>query len=98
MTARRAGAEYQVYAVQRGAQPFVMIEVGPTSMFPIYTGQTVTAAGRESVVVDEGGRRRAVEHRFQRTNPARETHVWIASVEPADQAQAEAIAQSVDPR
>ena len=51
-----------------------------------------------SVVVTEGSRRLAMEHLFQRAADPKEIHVWIASLEGADRAQAEAIGQSVEAR
>lgn len=94
----RPGSDFDVYAVQRGGRSFVMIYAGPASQFPIYVGETAQVGGRSSVVVVEEGRRRAMEHLFQRPNSPREIHVWVASVAEADAALAERIAQSVDAR
>jgi hypothetical protein len=58
----------------------------------------VEAAGRASVVVTEGGARHAMEHLFQRGTAPREIHIWVSSLDAAEQAVAEAIAQSVDLR
>ncbi len=96
ITTGRPGPDFKVYAVRRGAEPFVMIYAGPSSMFPIYEGDPVEAAGRESILVTEGGRRRALEHRFSRDFAPRQIHVWVASVEDRDRDLAESIAQSVD--
>ncbi|MGQ3113028.1 MAG: hypothetical protein ACT6RD_11110, partial [Brevundimonas sp.] len=94
----RPGPDFDVYAIKRGEQSFVMVYTGPSSQFPIYTGETVEAGGRASIVVTEDGQRHAKEHLFQRPTAPREIHVWVASVEGADAALAERIAQSVDPR
>lgn len=94
----RPGPDFEVYSVKRGERSFVMIYTGPSSQFPIYTGETVEVGGRTSMVVVEGGQRHAMEHLFQRATAPREIHVWVASVEGADAALAERIAQSVDPR
>lgn len=98
VTSSRSSAEFQIYAIRKGEEPFVMVEVGPSTMYPIYSGEEVTAGGRTSMVTTEMGRRRAVEHLFQRATAPREVHVWVSSVSPADQAAAEQIAQSVDVR
>lgn len=96
ITTGRPGPDFRVYTIRRGAQPFVMIYAGPSSQFPIYSGETVLAAGRASIVTVEGGRRRALEHLFQRGAAPQEVHVWVSSLEGADRAIAERIAQSVD--
>lgn len=98
VTRGRPGPDFDVYSVRRGERSFVMIYTGPSSQFPIYTGETVEAAGRTSVVVVENGQRHAMEHLFQRGTAPREIHVWVSSLEGADAATAERIAQSVDPR
>lgn len=99
ITTGRPGPDFKIYTVRRGEQSFVTIYAGPSSMFPIYTGETVQAGGRASVVVvDQAGQRHATEHLFQRTTAPREIHVWVASLEGADQAIAEQIAQSIDDR
>lgn len=98
ITAARPGPDFQVYTVRRGTQPFVMIYAGPTSQFPIYSGDVVQAAGRASVVTVEGNQRRAVEHLFQRTQSPTEIHIWVSSLDGADRSMAEQIAQSVDVR
>lgn len=92
----RAGANANIYRVQRGDQTLLMIYAGPSSQFPIYDGETVRAGGRASVVVTEGSRRLAMEHLFQRATDPKEIHVWIASVEGADRDLAERIGQSID--
>lgn len=96
VTPARAGANASIYRVQRGDQTLLMIYAGPSSQFPIYDGETVSAGGRASVVVTEGSRRLAMEHLFQRATDPKEIHVWIASVEGADRDLAERIGQSID--
>ena len=96
--AGRPGADFNVYRISRGERPFVMIYAGPTSQFPIYTGDMVRVAGRASVVSVEDGQRHALEHLFQRSSAPQEVHVWVSSVEGADRVVAERIAQSVDVR
>ncbi|MBB5771187.1 hypothetical protein HNP47_001156 [Brevundimonas vesicularis] len=96
ITPARAGANANIYRVQRGDQTLLMIYAGPSSQFPIYDGETVRAGGRASVVVTEGSRRLAMEHLFQRATDPKEIHVWIASVEGADRDLAERIGQSID--
>lgn len=95
---RPAGPRAAVYAVRSEGRSYVMIYAGPASQFPIYDGQRAQVAGRTSVVVTENGRRRAVEHLFQRETEPREIHVWLASVDDDQAALAEQIAQTVDPR
>ena len=94
----RPGPDFTIYSVRRGNTPFVMIYAGPASQFPIYDGQLAEVAGRASVVVTEADGRHAMEHLFQRATAPREIHVWVASLEGADRALAERIAQSVDLR
>jgi hypothetical protein len=94
----RPGPDFTIYSVRRGTTPFVMIYAGPASQFPIYDGQLAEVAGRASVVVTEADGRHAMEHLFQRSTAPREIHVWVASLEGADRALAERIAQSVDVR
>jgi len=94
----RSGADFKVYSIRRRDRTFVMIEVGPSTMFPIYTGESVQAAGRTSIVVTDNGQRRAVEHLFERATAPREIHVWVSSLEGTDRGVAEQIAQSVDDR
>lgn len=94
----RPGPDFNVYTVRRGGRPFVMIYAGPTSQFPIYSGEMFEAAGRASVVGTEDGQRHALEHLFQRSTAPREIHIWVSSLEGADRALAERIAQSIDVR
>ena len=94
----RPGPDFTIYSVRREGTPFVMIYAGPASQFPIYDGQLAEVAGRASVVVTEADGRHAMEHLFQRATAPREIHVWVASLDPADRAVAERIAQSVDLR
>ena len=98
MVPARAGADAAIYRIQRGDLTLAMIYAGPSSQFPIYDGEQVTAAGRVSVVVPEGARRIAMEHLFQRPTAPNEIHVWLMSLDGADRDAAERIAQSVDPR
>lgn len=93
-----AGPNAKVYTVRKDGRSFVMIYQGPASQFPIYDGELIDAGGRASVVIDEDGRRRAVEHLFAKDLESRETHVWVSYLEGPDAAQAEQIAQSVEPR
>ena len=94
----RPGPDFRIYTIRRGARSFVMVYAGPSSQFPIYSGQMVEAAGRASILATGDGVRHAVEHLFQRTTAPREVHVWTMSLEGADRDLAEQIAQSVDVR
>jgi hypothetical protein len=96
ITSGRPGPDFNIYTIRRGDQSFAMVYVGPSSQFPIYDGEMVQAGGRSSIVVNEGGQRHAMEHLFQRATNPREIHVWVSSLEGADEALAERIAQSVD--
>ncbi|MNK27704.1 hypothetical protein D3C87_460660 [compost metagenome] len=87
-----------VYSVRKAGKTFAMIYAGPSSQFPIYDGEQVTAAGRVSVIVPEGTRRIAMEHLFQQPTTPNEIHVWLMSLDGADRDAAERIAQSVDPK
>lgn len=98
MVPARAGADAAIYRIQRGDLTLAMIYAGPSSQFPIYDGDMIRTGGRTSIVVNEGGRRLAMEHLFQRATTPKEIHVWIASVVGADRDLAERIGQSVDPR
>lgn len=98
IVARPAGPQAAVYSVRGDDRTFVMIYAGPSSQFPIYDGQQAQVAGRTTVVVTESGRRRAMEHLFQRDTAPREIHVWLPTLEGEDAAVAEQIAQTVDPR
>lgn len=94
----RPGPDFRIYTIRRGERSFVMVYAGPASQFPIYSGEQVEAGGRTSVVATEDGQRHALEHLFQRTDAPRELHVWTMTLDGADRALAEQIAQSVDPR
>ena len=94
----RPGPDFTIYSVRHEGVPFVMIYAGPASQFPIYDGQLAEVAGRASVVVTETDGRHAMEHLFQRATAPREIHVWVTSLDSAERAIAERIAQSVDPR
>lgn len=96
LLASRPGPDFQEYAVARNGQSFARIYAGPSSQFPIYTGEVVQAAGRASLVTTDGVTRHALEHLFQRATAPREIHVWTSSLDGADQALAERIAGSVD--
>lgn len=98
IVSRPQGPNFAIYSIRRGAQPFVMVYAGPSSQFPIYDGQMAQAGGRSSIVVTENGKRRAMEHLFQREAAPKEVHVWVVSLEGADAALAEQIAQTVDLR
>lgn len=98
ITTGRPGPNFNIWTIRRGQQPLVMVYVGPTSQFPIYSGEMVEAGARASVVASEDGRRVALEHLFTRQTPPQEIHVWITSVEGADRVLAERIGQSVDVR
>jgi hypothetical protein len=98
VTTGRPGPNFTIWTVRRGERSLVMIYAGPASQFPIYSGEMVEAGGRTSIVTTEEGRRVALEHLFTRTAAPQEIHAWITSVEGADRALAERIAQSIDPR
>ncbi len=86
-----------IYEARRGDRGFVAIYVGCCSQFPIYDGRQVQTGGRFSVVGADDGEQRALEHLFQSPDGRTQVHVWVQSVEGANRAVAEAIAQSVDP-
>lgn len=94
----RPGPDFTIYSVRREGVPFVMIYAGPASQFPIYDGQMAEVAGRASIVVTEADGRHALEHLFQRATAPREIHIWVTSLDSAERAIAERIAQSVDLR
>lgn len=96
---RPAGPTAKVYSVRRGDTPLLMIYTGPQSDYPIYGGDQAEVAGRTSIIVTEGMRRRAVEHLFRREDaqPA-DIHVWVMAMDGADGDLAEQIGQTVDPR
>ncbi len=95
---RPSGPDFDVYQVSRGDTAFVGIYVGCCSPFPIYDGRQTEAAGRFSILINENGANRAVEHLFVRESDGRQIHVWLHSVMGDDRAIAERIAQTVDPR
>lgn len=95
---RKPAPDVGIYMVRKAGVPLVMIYAGPASQFPIYDGELVRAGGRSSLVVTEDGRRRAMEHLFEREASPAQIHVWVASVDGADRDLAERIAQSVDAR
>lgn len=94
----RPGPDFRIYTIRRGDRSFVMVYAGPASQFPIYSGQMVEAGGRASIVATENGVRHAVEHLFQRSAAPREIHIWTMSLDGADRAMAEQIAQTIDVR
>ena len=96
----RPGPDFRIYTIRRGDRSFAMVYAGPASQFPIYSGEVLETGGRASVVSTEDGVRHAREHLFQRPEGSspREIHVWTMSLEGADRALAERIAQSVDVR
>ncbi len=94
----RPGPDFKIYTIRRGERSFVMVYAGPASQFPIYSGEQVEAGGRVSVVATEDGQRHAMEHLFQRPDAPREVHIWTMTLDGADRALAEQIAQSIDVR
>ncbi len=98
MVEGRGAPDAKVWSVRKAGKTLAMIYAGPSSQFPIYDGEQVTAAGRVTVVVPEGQRRIAMEHLFQQTSAPAEIHVWLMSPDSADRDVAERIAQSVDPK
>ena len=94
----RPGPDFRIYTIRRGDRSFAMVYAGPASQFPIYSGQMVEVGGRASVVSTENGVRHAQEHLFQRATPPLEVHIWTMSLDGADRALAEQIAQSLDVR
>ncbi|MGQ3039761.1 MAG: hypothetical protein ACT6TH_07610 [Brevundimonas sp.] len=93
----RPGPTFRVYTIRRGERSFAMVYVGSGARFPIYSGETVEAAGRLSLVSTEDGQRHAKEHLFRRDG-APDVHVWTMTLDGEDRAVAERIAQSVDVR
>ena len=94
----RPGPDFKIYTIRRGDRSFAMVYVGPASQFPIYSGEQVQAGGRTSIVATEDGQRHAMEHLFQRPDAPREVHIWTMTLDGADRALAEQIAQSIDVR
>ncbi|MCS6622697.1 hypothetical protein N0B44_07230 [Roseibacterium beibuensis] len=95
----RPGPDFRIYTIRRGDRSFAMVYAGPASQFPIYSGEVLEAGGRATVVSTEDGVRHAREHLFLREGATpREVHVWTMSLDGADRALAERIAQSVDLR
>lgn len=94
----RGAPDAKVWSVRKAGKTLAMIYAGPSSQFPIYDGEQVTAAGRVTVVVPEGARRIAMEHLFQQATAPTEIHVWLMSPDGPDRDVAERIAQSVDPK
>ena len=98
ITTGRPGPDFRIYTIRRGEQSFVTVYAGPTSQFPIYSGEQVQAGGRSSIVLNEGGVRHPLEHLFQRGTAPREVHIWVSSLDGADRTLAETIAQNIDVR
>ncbi len=98
LTTGRPGPNFNIYVVRRGDQPFVTVYVGPASQFPIYDGARANVGGRTSVVVEQDGRRVAMEHLFSQPGAGREVHIWLSSLMEPDLATAERIAQTIDVR
>ena len=94
----RAAPGARVYSARRAGKTYLMIYAGPSSQFPIYDGERVTAGGRVSIIVPQRERRVAMEHLFQRSGAPAEIHVWLMSLEGAERDEAERIAQTVDPK
>ncbi|WP_205570686.1 hypothetical protein [Brevundimonas naejangsanensis] len=94
----RAAPGARIYSARKAGKTYLMIYAGPSSQFPIYDGERVTAGGRVSVVTPQGERRVAMEHLFQRSGDPAEIHVWLMSLEGAERDEAERIAQTVDPK
>ncbi len=92
----RPGPDFTIFSIRRNGVSLVMIFAGTSSQFPIYDGDLVQAGGRSTIVVNEDGRRVALEHLFEAPTAPQEIHVWVASVQGADRLLAERIAQSVD--
>lgn len=93
----RPGPTFRVYTIRRGERSFAMIYVGTGARFPIYSGETIEAAGRLSLVSTEDGERHAKEHLF-RQDGSPDVHVWTMTLDGEDRVIAERIAQSVDVR
>jgi len=94
-----SGERFDTWAVRRGETTLVRLYAGPASQFPIYDGEIRNTGGRATVVVADGGARRAMEHLFERDGATpREIHVLVATLTGSDLALAEAIGQSIDPR
>lgn len=94
----RPGPNFKIYTIRRGERSFVMVYAGPNSQFPIYSGDIVDVPGRASVIATEDGQRHAMEHLFRRSTDPLEVHVWTMTLDGADRALAEQIAQTVDAR
>jgi hypothetical protein len=94
----RPGPNFRIYTIRRGERSFVMVYAGPNSQFPIYSGEQVEIPGRSSIVATEDGVRHAMEHLFRRSTDPLEVHVWTMTLDGADRALAEQIAQTIDVR
>lgn len=97
METGRPGPNFRVYTIRQGERSFAMVYVGSGARFPIYSGETIEAAGRLSLVSTEEGERHAKEHLFRRDGSP-DVHVWTMTLDGEDRAVAERIAQSVDVR
>lgn len=99
LSERSSGPDAKVYSVKKDGQTLLMIYAGPRSQYPIYDGQRVTLPGRESLIVQQGSQRIAIEHLFRRDldKPA-DVHIWLMAMDGPMGVLAERIGQSVDPR
>lgn len=96
---RPAGADAKIYSVSRAGKPLLMIYAGPQSDYPIYDGEQAVVADRTSVLLNDGIRRRAVEHLFRRTGQQpSDIHIWVIAQDGPEGDLAEQIGQTVDPR
>lgn len=95
--AGRSGPNFDIYSVRREGRGLLMIYVGPTPDFPIYTGEERQRAGRRSIVVTEDGKTLALEHLF-RLRDGVQIHIWVSAVTDEDRALADAIGHTIEPR
>lgn len=95
--AGRSGPDFDIYSVRREGRGLLMIYVGPTPDFPIYTGEERQRAGRRSIVVTEDGKTLALEHLF-RLRDGVQIHIWVSAVTDEDRALADAIGHTIEPR
>ncbi|WP_297801683.1 hypothetical protein, partial [uncultured Brevundimonas sp.] len=66
VTERSGPSGTKIYTVAKGEVPLLMIYTGPQADYPIYAGEEAVVAGRTSILVSDGGSRKAVEHLFRR--------------------------------
>ena len=99
VTERSGPSGTKIYTVAKGEVPLLMIYTGPQADYPIYAGEEAVVAGRTSILVSDGGSRKAVEHLFRRDGSTpRDIHVWLLTTDGLDGMLAEQIGQTVDPR